>query len=151
MRCPYCHSDSDKVVDSRVVRGGSAIRRRRECLECGRRFTTYELIEEARVFVIKKDGRREAFDRGKIVAGLRIACRKRPVSAETIESAVDSIEIELNERGLSEVRSDEIGKMVMEKLERMDRVAYVRFASVYRNFEDVADFQTEVKKLLDSE
>jgi len=146
MKCPFCHNDSDKVVDSRVVRNGYTVRRRRECLECGRRYTTYEYIEETQVLVIKKDGRRVPFDRAKIVDGLRLACRKRPISADKIESVANSIEIEMNERGSLEVSSSEIGEIVMERLAEIDRVAYVRFASVYRSFDDVGEFQAEVEK-----
>ena len=146
MKCPFCNNDSDKVVDSRVVRDGYAVRRRRECLNCGRRWTTYEYIEETQILVIKKDGRRVPFDRTKIVDGLRLACRKRPISAEKIESVANAIEIELNERGSLEVSSSVIGEIVMERLAKIDRVAYVRFASVYRSFDDVGEFQAEVEK-----
>jgi len=150
MKCPYCNSDSDKVVDSRSVRDGCAVRRRRECIDCGRRFTTYESVEKSQLFVIKKDGRREPFDRTKITDGIRTACRKRPVSAEQIESLTNSIEMELSEIGSMEISTDQIGEMVMEKLRELDQVAYVRFASVYRRFEDVDEFRAALKKLLDN-
>ncbi|RKZ28278.1 transcriptional regulator NrdR [bacterium] len=149
MKCPYCGSNSDKVVDSRSVREGRAIRRRRECLDCGRRFTTYEFVEESQLLVIKKDGRREPFDRGKIISGLQVACRKRPVSAEQIESVANQIEAELIERGSMEIKSTEIGEMVMARLKDIDQVAYVRFASVYRQFKDVDEFRTALHKLLE--
>ena len=140
MKCPYCQFLEDKVLDSRVVRDGEAIKRRRECLQCGRRFTTYEHAEDRRVRVVKKDGRRELFDRGKILRGLELACRKRPVSAETVEQIVDNIERELHDRGEGEVQAAVIGEMVVEALRAVDPVAYVRFASVYRDFQDLTQF-----------
>jgi len=150
MKCPYCDSNSDRVVDSRSVREGRGVRRRRECLDCGRRFTTYEFVEESQLLVIKRDGRREPFDRTKIIRGIQIACRKRPVSADEIESIANSIEAELIESGGMEVGADIIGEMVMEKLEEVDQVAYVRFASVYRQFKDVNEFRSALKSLLDT-
>jgi len=147
MKCPYCGHKDDKVLDSRSIREGEGIRRRRECLACGRRFTTYEQIEEMRLMVVKKDERREPFDRSKILKGMVTACEKRPVSTAQLEAAVDEIERALYNRGDKEVRSAEIGDMVIEKLRRLDRVAYVRFASVYRQFEDVAQFKELVDVL----
>ena len=141
MKCPYCQFLEDKVLDSRVVRDGDAIKRRRECLGCERRFTTYEHIEERRVRVVKKDGRREPFDRQKILRGLDLACRKRPVSSETVERIVDEIERTLYDRGEQEVQAAVIGEMVIDALRGLDPVAYVRFASVYRDFQDLTQFQ----------
>jgi transcriptional repressor NrdR len=135
-------------MDSRPSKGGSAIRRRRECLKCGKRFTTYEQIEEILPMVVKRDGRREPFDRLKIVAGVRKAVEKRPVSSEKIEGLVDDIENSLMERAAKEINSTEIGEMVMNRLKELDDVAYVRFASVYRQFKDINAFMDEVKKLL---
>lgn len=148
MRCPYCGSTDDKVVDSRSTRDGGAVRRRRECLDCGRRFTTYEKIEGSVLMVVKRDGSREAFDRSKILTGILKACEKRPVSGEAIEQMVDSIEAELHNKWEKEVKSTEIGEMVMQRLHDMDEVAYVRFASVYRQFRDITDFMQEIKGLL---
>jgi len=149
MKCPYCDSNSDRVVDSRSVREGMGVRRRRECLDCGRRFTTYEFVEESQLLIIKRDGRREPFDRTKIIKGIQIACRKRPVSADEIESIANSIEAELIESGGMEVGADIVGEMVMEKLQEVDQVAYVRFASVYRQFKDVNEFRSALKNLLE--
>ena len=149
MRCPFCGSNSDKVVDSRSVKEDRAVRRRRECLDCGRRFTTYEYVEETQLLVIKKDGRREPFDRVKIVAGLSLACRKRPISAAQIEAVANEIETELCEKETLEINSSEIGEMVMEKLKKIDQVAYVRFASVYRQFKDVDEFRKTLHKLFE--
>jgi len=148
MRCPYCGSTDDKVVDSRSTRDGSAIRRRRECIDCGRRFTTYEKIEGSVLMVVKRDGSREAFDRNKILTGILKACEKRPVSGEDIERMVDSVEAELHNKWEKEVKSTEIGEMVMQRLHDTDEVAYVRFASVYRQFKDITDFMQELKGLL---
>lgn len=150
MKCPYCGQNNDKVLDSRSVRDGEGIRRRRECLECGRRFTTYEEIEELRLVVVKKDERREPFDRSKLLKGMITACEKRPVSVAQLEAAADEIERTLYNRGEKEVRSSEIGDMVIEKLRRLDQVAYVRFASVYRQFEDVTQFK-ELVEVLDAD
>jgi len=148
MKCPFCGHQEDKVMDSRPSKGGSAIRRRRECLKCKKRFTTYEQIEEILPMVVKRDGRREPFDRLKIVAGVRKAVEKRPVSSEKIEGLVDDIENALMERAAKEINSTEIGEMVMSRLKDLDDVAYVRFASVYRQFKDIGAFMDEVKKLM---
>lgn len=150
MKCPYCGHKDDKVLDSRSVREGEGIRRRRECLECARRFTTYEEIEEVRLVVVKKDERREPFDRSKILKGMVTACEKRPVSVAQLEAAVDEIERALYNRGVKEIRSVEIGDMVIRKLRGLDQVAYIRFASVYRQFEDVTQFK-ELVEVLDSD
>jgi transcriptional repressor NrdR len=147
MKCPYCQFLEDKVLDSRSARDGDAIKRRRECLKCGRRFTTYEVVEERRVRVVKKDGRREPFDRSKIMRGLELACRKRPVSAETLEQIADRIEADLYDRGEQEVQAAVVGEMVVEALRGVDPVAYVRFASVYRDFQDITQFQELLERL----
>ncbi|HEX9049443.1 MAG TPA: transcriptional regulator NrdR [Anaeromyxobacter sp.] len=147
MRCPYCGHLEDRVVDSREAQEGQATRRRRECLGCQRRFTTYERIEDVLPQVVKKDGRREAFDREKIVEGVAIACQKRPVSAEQIEALVAGIERQVQETGEREIRSSVIGEAVMQRLRTLDEVAYVRFASVYRAFRDVGEFMTELEGL----
>ena len=148
MRCPYCGYEETVVKDSRSIMGGTVIRRRRECLRCGRRFTTYERVEEGLPVVVKKDGRREQFNREKILSGLKKACEKRPISIDVLEGIVAEIEKELLEEGLREVGSKRIGEMVMNKLKKLDKVAYVRFASVYREFQDVGEF-TEVISTLD--
>jgi len=148
MLCPFCSHLEDKVVDSRESQDGTAIRRRRECLKCEKRFTTYERIEEVTLKVIKKDSRREDYDRNKILAGIIKACEKRPVSMEHIEAAVDAVEKDIMKRYEREVNSTEIGELVMQKLHRLDEVAYIRFASVYRQFKDVNQFMNEVKNLL---
>lgn len=148
MKCPYCGHPEDRVMDSRPSKGGSAIRRRRECMKCQKRFTTYEQIEEIMPMVVKRDGRREPFDRLKIIAGVRKALEKRPVSAEKIEGMVDDIEMILQERAAKEINSTEIGEMVIRRLQDLDDVAYVRFASVYRQFKDINAFMDEVKRLL---
>jgi len=144
MRCPFCSHLEDRVVDSREAQEGQVTRRRRECLSCGRRFTTYERIDEVLPAVVKKDGRREPFDRAKIVHGLERACQKRPVSAERIEALVAALERQLQESGEREVPSRVVGERVMASLRDLDPVAYVRFASVYRAFEDVGDFMSEL-------
>jgi transcriptional repressor NrdR len=148
VKCPYCNHLKDKVVDSREVGAGDAIRRRRECLSCGRRFTSYERIEEVPYLVVKKDGRREAFDRGKLLAGLHRACEKRPVSAKALTDIVDEIEQMIQEAPDREVEARQVGERVMDKLRELDKVAYVRFASVYRQFEDVEEFMQELHGLL---
>jgi transcriptional repressor NrdR len=148
VRCPYCSQPSNRVIDSRVSKDGFAIRRRRECEECGRRFTTYERVEENLPMVVKKDGRREAFDRQKIINGLKRACEKRPVSLEMIDRIADEIERQLLESGEREVQSSVIGEGVMAALHKLDEVAYVRFASVYRSFKDINEFMDELKELL---
>ncbi|MBU1086448.1 MAG: transcriptional regulator NrdR [Candidatus Omnitrophica bacterium] len=148
MKCPFCGNIEDKVVDSRIASEGDSIRRRRECLKCQRRFTTYEYIEKSTLMIIKKDGRREPFDRNKILSGLLRACEKRPVSMEKIEEVVDSIERALQRTYDKEVISSDIGEFVMKHLHEMDEVAYVRFASVYRQFKDINQFLGELKDLL---
>ncbi|MGD8401828.1 MAG: transcriptional regulator NrdR [Bacillota bacterium] len=148
MRCPFCNRFESKVIDSRASEDGNVIRRRRECLHCQKRFTTYEHIEEAPLIVIKKDQRREVFDRQKILNGLLRACEKRPVSLSTVEQLVDSVEKELRNRMDQEIPSEMIGELVMAGLKKIDEVAYVRFASVYRRFEDVATFMQELQTLL---
>ncbi len=150
MRCPYCSSFDNKVVDSRMGKEGESIRRRRECLKCEGRFTTYERVEEVLPLVIKKDGRREPFDRLKILNGLKKACEKRPVSVEALETTVADIEKSLQDKGLKEIPSTIIGEEVMDHLHRLDEVAYVRFASVYRSFKDINEFMNELKDILSS-
>ena len=149
MRCPFCQNMDDRVIDSRLSKEGDMIRRRRECTHCLRRFTTYERVEETLPLVIKKDGRRENFDRGKILAGLHKACEKRPISVETLEKLVDRIEQKLQEGGEREIHSRVVGEQIMLELQNLDEVAYVRFASVYRSFKDVNEFMSEVKELLE--
>jgi len=148
MKCPYCGFKEDKVVDSRESRDGEAIRRRRECMRCAKRFTTYEQIEHALPMVIKKDGRREPYDRKKILNGLMKASEKRPISVEQLEELVDDIEKQLYSKMEKEVNSSAIGGMVTERLGKLDEVAYVRFASVYRQFKDVNAFMNELNKFL---
>jgi transcriptional repressor NrdR len=148
VKCPFCRDLENKVIDSRLSKEGEVIRRRRECLQCTRRFTTYERAEEAFPLVVKKDGRRETFDRMKIVAGLKRACEKRPVSIEAIEAVVDRIERGLLEQGEKELPSSAIGEALMRELHVLDKVAYVRFASVYRSFEDIGEFMEELEALL---
>jgi transcriptional repressor NrdR len=151
MRCPYCQHRDDKVIDSRMAREGDVIRRRRECLRCEKRFTTYERVEEVMPVVVKKDGRREPFDRQKIVAGIQRACEKRPVSADAVEEVVRRVEAEVQESGDREIPSAKIGEKVMAALKALDEVAYVRFASVYRRFQDLNDFMSELQGLLRQE
>ncbi|HZI80013.1 MAG TPA: transcriptional regulator NrdR [Vicinamibacterales bacterium] len=148
MKCPFCGHLGDKVVDSRESKEGEAIRRRRECLECGRRFTSYERIDEIAYMVIKKDGTRERFERQKLIAGLLKACEKRPVSIAAIEAVADKAEALLQERPDKEIGTEEVGALVMDELKRLDKVAYVRFASVYRHFRDIGEFMSELKDLL---
>ncbi len=148
MKCPFCSHQEDKVVDSRAAKAGEAIRRRRECLGCAKRFTTYEQIEDLQLMVVKKDGRREAFDRTKILNGLRRACEKRPIPMETLESVVDEIQRSIEARYEKEVDAKIVGEAVMQRLYDMDEVAYVRFASVYRSFKDVRAFSDELKKFM---
>jgi len=150
MRCPFCSKIEDKVVDTRPSDNDQVIRRRRECLGCGRRFTTYERIDEILPLVVKKDGRREPFDRTKIVGGLKKACSKRPVPVEGIEKATDQIERTLEESGEKELPSSRIGDAVMAALRDIDDVAYVRFASVYRSFRDVNELMAELKQLVET-
>lgn len=147
MKCPYCGSQEDRVVDSRSVRDGAAIRRRRECVECGKRYTTYEYIEQMPILVVKRDGSREEFQREKLEHGIREACHKRPVSAEDIENALERILGEILAIGKSEIRSVEIGETVMKYLRSLDEVAYVRFASIYRKFRDVEEFEETLAEL----
>ncbi|GAB4298878.1 MAG: transcriptional regulator NrdR [Myxococcota bacterium] len=144
MKCPYCQTDDDKVIDTRPLESLMVIRRRRECLNCGKRFTTYERIEEIFPMIVKKDGRREVYERRKVVAGLQKACEKRKISSATLEKVADEIEMKLQESE-GEVTSSFIGELVMEKLKKLDKVAYVRFASVYRDFKDVGDFVDAVR------
>jgi transcriptional repressor NrdR len=150
VKCPYCGHLGDKVVDSRESREGEVIRRRRECLECGKRFTSYERIDEIPYMVVKKDGRRERFERQKVVSGLLKACEKRPVSVAALERVADRIEAALVDRAERELSTHEIGSMVMDDLRRLDKVAYVRFASVYRHFRDIGEFMTELEDLLNT-
>jgi transcriptional repressor NrdR len=148
MKCPYCGVIEDKVVDSRSSKEGTAIRRRRECLGCGRRFTTYEYIEDTPLTVIKSDGRREIFDKNKLMDKIRLSCTKRPISTTQIEEIADRIEDQLVSRGEREIEAKQhIGELVMTELKHLDDVAYVRFASVYRQFKDLSDFEKELKQL----
>ena len=147
MKCPFCASTDSRVIDTRSAEGG--IRRRRECQDCGRRFTTYERVAPLRLMVIKQDGRREPFARDKILGGIQIACAKRPINTESIEELVSGIESELYHRGSREVTSREIGEMVMQNLRRLDEVAYIRFATIYRRFADVEDLADEIETLLE--
>ena len=149
MKCPFCGYLEDKVIDSRATKDGLLIRRRRECLECQSRFTTYERIEEVLPQVVKKDGRREPFNRLKILQGLTRACEKRPVSANTLEEIVEGVEKKFQDIGRKEVPSSMVGEEVMARLKSMDEVAYVRFASVYRSFKDISEFMNELKHLLE--
>jgi len=149
VKCPFCGQDDDRVIDSRVVRDGYEVRRRRLCNRCGRRFTTYERVAQELPYVIKKDGRREPFSREKVLNWLRKACEKRPISIDVLERIVDRIEAWIQEQGKMEVSSVEIGERVMEELKRLDEVAYVRFASVYRQFKDISQFMDELKELLE--
>jgi len=148
MKCPFCGFKEDKVVDSRATAEESAVRRRRECLKCGKRFTTYEYIEEISLMVIKKDNRREPFDRKKVLAGIIRACEKRPVSIEKMEEIVTQVERAIQKKSDREVSASRIGELVMDKLKTLDDVAYVRFASVYRQFKDVGQFMVELKDIL---
>ncbi len=148
MKCPFCAHGENKVIDSRISKDGDAIRRRRECLGCGKRFTTYEFVEEVLPMVVKKDGRREPFDRTKIRAGIKKACEKRPISTDRIEAVVDSVERFCQEYQGKEIPSSAIGEKIMEELQNLDGVAYVRFASVYREFRDATDFVEELKDFL---
>jgi len=150
MRCPACGFQKDRVIDSRLSRDGDAIRRRRECLSCKRRFTTYEYVEPPLV-VVKKDGRREPFDREKLLRGMRKACEKRPIGIDSLEKIVEGVEGELAATGKSEVTSQEVGALVMEHLKKLDGVAYVRFASVYRSFKDSKEFMEELRRLLEKQ
>ena len=148
MKCPYCTLLENKVIDSRLSKDGRTIRRRRECSECGRRFTTYEKLEEILPMVVKKDGRREPFSREKIIEGIKKACQKRPISVTQIEEFVDSLELYFQELGKKEIESKEIGEKVINNLKEWDEVAYVRFASVYRQFKDISEFMAELEGIL---
>ena len=147
MICPFCKSETTRVLDKREIGSGTVTRRRRECIECGKRFTTYERAEEIDIYVIKKDGRREPYDRLKLRTGISKACEKRPVSQETINEIIDRIENDLRQMKTIEMKSNIIGEKVMDELKKLDKVAYIRFASVYREFADVTDFQDELKNL----
>jgi transcriptional repressor NrdR len=147
LRCPFCGKQATKVIDSRSTKEGG-IRRRRECSHCGRRFTTYERVEEIKLWVRKKDGRREVFDRNKILSGLQKACEKRPIPMNVLENLVDEVEKELRNRMEGEVSSSDIGELVISKLKKIDEVAYVRFASVYRQFQDLGTFLSELRKIM---
>lgn len=149
MRCPFCDEEGDKVVDSRAAQEGRAIRRRRECLSCHERFTTYEYIEQAAITVIKSDNRREQFDPNKILHGIKLACNKRPISAKQMEALSQQVEAEVSTHRGNEIPSQEIGEMVMARLREVDEIAYVRFASVYRKFADKQEFLEEMKRLLE--
>ncbi len=147
MRCPFCHHTEDRVVDSRTSRGGRAVRRRRECLRCARRFTTYEYIEERPLQVLKSGGEIEPYDRRKLLRSIQVACAKRPVGPNEIDEMIESIERVLDRSDASEIESRALGEMVMERLKSRDHIAYVRFASVYRNFQDITEFYEELKDL----
>lgn len=150
MKCPFCISLDNKVIDSRLSKDGSVVRRRRECIECHRRFTTHERVEEMLPVVIKKNGRREIFDRGKILSGVQKACSNLPISVDAIEELVDRVERYFQDKGDKEIDCTEIGEIVMRELNQLNPVAYVRFASVYRQFKDITEFMTEIKELLSS-
>ncbi|MBW2097099.1 MAG: transcriptional repressor NrdR [Deltaproteobacteria bacterium] len=150
MKCPYCGEINNKVIDSRLSKDGRTIRRRRECIECGRRFTTYEKLEDVLPMVVKKDGRREPFSREKIIAGIRKACQKRPISVTKIEEFVDSLELYFQDLGKKEIDCTEIGEKVIQTLRKWDEVAYVRFASVYRQFKDIREFMAELEEILEA-
>jgi transcriptional repressor NrdR len=148
MKCPYCNALDTKVLDKRETEDSEATRRRRECLECGKRFTTYERIDAVDLFIVKKDGRREQFDRNKLKTGIMRACEKRPVSADEVDKIIAEIETKVRALDSTEIQSSVIGEMVMKKLRSLDKVAYIRFASVYRDFTDLETFRSEVEKLL---
>jgi transcriptional repressor NrdR len=149
MKCPFCSTDDTRVLDSRESAEGTVIRRRRECPQCKRRFTTFERVEQLTPLIVKKDGRREAFDRDKLISGLKKACEKRPVSVEQVEALVTEIEKGLQDVGEKEITSSQIGEEVMRRLPQLDEVAYVRFASVYRSFRDIAEFMDELKDIIE--
>jgi transcriptional repressor NrdR len=151
MKCPFCSDFDNKVVDSRLSGDSDVIRRRRECLECGRRFTTYERVDDILPMVIKKDNRREPYDRSKVLSGIQTACQKRPVPVPVMEEIVDRIEKEIQEKGDKEIKSSTIGETVMSELHDLDEIAYVRFASVYRSFKDINEFMDELKDMLEDE
>jgi transcriptional repressor NrdR len=147
MRCPFCHHEEDRVVDSRTAREGQAVRRRRECLSCGRRFTTYEYVEERPLQVAKRTGEVEPYERRKLILSVAVACAKRPVDAAVVDELVEDIERELDRSDSAQVESRRLGEMVMERLKLLDHIAYVRFASVYRNFQDLTEFYEELQEL----
>lgn len=149
MKCPFCENPEDKVIDSRTSKEGNAIRRRRECLHCGKRFTSYERVEDVVPMVVKKDGRREPFNASKIKSGLLIACKKRPIETDRIDEIVDNIEKKLIGLGVKEIQSSWVGEEIMSALKELDQVAYVRFASVYHQFKDIKDLMDEVKMLFE--
>jgi transcriptional repressor NrdR len=151
VRCPFCHGTEDRVVDSRTSQEGRAVRRRRECISCGRRFTTYEYVEERPLLIVKRDGSSEAFDRHKVLMSIQLPCAKRPISGSEIELMVNAVEDELAKLNLEEIPSDKIGELVMDQLRTRDYVAYVRYASVYRNFQDLDEFYEELKDLTDKQ
>ncbi|MFA5032682.1 MAG: transcriptional regulator NrdR [bacterium] len=148
MKCPYCSSEEDKVIDSRTGKDGSSVRRRRECLKCSKRYTTHEYIEKIPLTVIKRDGRREPFDRQKLIQGISIASSKRPISVDTLEQLIDEVILAIEDLGKKEVESKIIGEEVMKRLKKLDDITYIRFASVYRSFKDTSEFLEEVKHLL---
>jgi transcriptional repressor NrdR len=148
MKCPFCNHIEDRVIDSRLSQDGNTTRRRRECLKCSKRYTTYERVEETLPLVVKKDGSREQFDRAKILSGIMKACEKRPVSMESIEKTVDGLEVRFLDSGEKEIQSSVIGESIMAEIKLLDEVAYVRFASVYRDFRDINEFMSELKDLL---
>ena len=150
MKCPYCSEINNKVIDSRLSKDGRTIRRRRECIECERRFTTYEKLEDVLPMIVKKDGRREVFSREKIISGIKKACQKRPISITKIEEFVDNLELYFQELGKKEIDSKDIGEKVINNLREWDEVAYVRFASVYRQFRDINEFMAELQGILSS-
>lgn len=149
MKCPFCGTEDSKVIDSRPTDEGTRIRRRRECLKCAKRFTTYEIVESVPLVVVKKDGSRELFDRTKLLNGMLRACQKRPVTLQTLENAITDIELRIQNSLDKEVSTEQIGEYTMEALKNIDEVAYVRFASVYRQFKDINSFQAEIRKLMD--
>ena len=149
MKCPFCGHEEDRVVDSRAVREGTGVRRRRECLNCKERFTTYEYVEKVELMVVKNDGRQEPFDRGKLIEGIRLACKKRPIGVKKIESIVADVEKRIYSLSRGEVSSKQVGEVVMDILREVDEVAYVRFASVYRKFQDKTQFVEELKRMLE--
>jgi transcriptional repressor NrdR len=150
LKCPYCSRINNKVIDSRLSKDGRMIRRRRECVACNRRFTTYERLEDSLPMVVKKDGRREPFDREKIISGIRKSCQKRPISMTQIEEFADALELHFQELGKKEIESSEVGERVINRLREWDEVAYVRFASVYRQFRDINEFMAELEEILKS-
>ena len=151
MKCPFCINSESRVVDSRTIKDGQSIRRRRECLECGKRFTTYEYIQEFEILVFKRDERREPYDRGKLLKSINLACSKRPISVDKIENLANRVENLITHNNHKEISSRQIGEYVMVELQKIDKIAYVRFASVYRDFKDIGEFMNEITKLLENE